>query len=76
MLKHTPEDNPDKTTLPQVVSVIREILGRVNTASGQAENRFNLIQLDGQLQWRPGEEVVSPTIQERKYLLTFRSLFA
>ncbi|KAJ3890723.1 CNH domain-containing protein [Lentinula edodes] len=57
VLKHTPEDNPDKTTLPQVVSVIREILGRVNTASGQAENRFNLIQLDGQLQWRPGEEV-------------------
>ncbi|KAJ3865844.1 CNH domain-containing protein [Lentinula novae-zelandiae] len=70
VLKHTPEDNPDKTTLPQVVSVIREILGRVNTASGQAENRFNLIQLDGQLQWRPGEEVVSSTIQERKYLLT------
>ncbi|KAJ3852453.1 CNH domain-containing protein [Lentinula lateritia] len=74
VLKHTPEDNPDKTTLPQVVSVIREILGRVNTASGQAENRFNLIQLDGQLQWRPGEEVVSPTFQERKYLLIFRPL--
>ncbi|KAE9398547.1 CNH-domain-containing protein [Gymnopus androsaceus JB14] len=57
VLKHTPENSPDKTTLPQAVSAIREILSKVNTASGKAENRFNLIQLDSQLVWRPGEEV-------------------
>lgn len=59
VLKHTQDDNPDKTTLPQVVTFIREFLGKVNTESGKTENRFNLVQLDQQLVFRPGEEVVS-----------------
>lgn len=58
VLKHTPDDSPDKTTLPQVVALVREFLGKVNTESGRTENRFNLIQLDQQLIFRPGEEVV------------------
>ncbi|KAF9071584.1 CNH domain-containing protein [Rhodocollybia butyracea] len=57
VLKHTPEDNPDKANLTLAVTKIRDILKRVNTASGAAENRFNLMQLDSQLQWRPGEEM-------------------
>jgi RHO1 GDP-GTP exchange protein 1/2 len=57
VLKHTPDDNPDKTVLPQVVSLVREFLARVNTESGKTENRFNLLQLDQQLVFRPGEEV-------------------
>lgn len=57
VLKHTPEDNPDKKTLPRVVEMIREFLKAVNAETGKAENRFNLLQLDQQLVFRPGEEV-------------------
>ncbi|KAF7795014.1 hypothetical protein EIP86_006158 [Pleurotus ostreatoroseus] len=57
VLKHTPEDNPDKTNIPKVVDLIKEFLSAVNTETGKAENRFNLLQLDQQLVFRPGEEV-------------------
>ncbi|KAL0953720.1 hypothetical protein HGRIS_004910 [Hohenbuehelia grisea] len=57
VLKHTPEDSPDKVTLPQVVLLVREFLAKVNAESGKTENRFNLLQLDQQLIFRPGEEV-------------------
>ena len=58
MLKHTPDDNPDKTTLPKAIEIVREFLKAVNTETGKAENRFNLLQLDQQLVFRPGEQVV------------------
>ncbi|TFK51833.1 CNH-domain-containing protein [Heliocybe sulcata] len=57
VLKHTPEDNADKTTLPQVIALVKEFLSKVNVESGKTENRFNLLQLDQQLVFRPGEEV-------------------
>ncbi|KAJ7588015.1 Dbl homology domain-containing protein [Mycena floridula] len=57
ILKHTPEDSPDKTTLPQVIKLVREFLGKVNAESGRTENRFNLIHLDQQLLFKPGKEV-------------------
>lgn len=58
VLKHTPDDSPDKILLPQVVTLVKEFLAKVNTESGKTENRFNLIQLDQQLLFKPGEEVV------------------
>lgn len=58
VIKHTPEDNPDKQTLAQAVTIIREFLGKVNVETGKTENRFNLLQLDQQLVYRPGEQVV------------------
>ncbi|KAI0730697.1 CNH-domain-containing protein [Earliella scabrosa] len=57
VLKHTPDDNPDKTTLPKAIEIVREFLKAVNTETGKAENRFNLLQLDQQLVFRPGEQV-------------------
>lgn len=57
-MKHTPDDNPDKQTLAQVVIMVREFLGKVNVETGKTENRFNLLQLDQQLVYRPGEQVV------------------
>ncbi|KAH7914608.1 CNH domain-containing protein [Hygrophoropsis aurantiaca] len=57
VLKHTPEDNPDKQVLAQVVVIVREFLGKVNVETGKTENRFNLLQLDQQLVYRPGEQV-------------------
>lgn len=58
VLKHTPDDSPDKVMLPQVVALVREFLAKVNAESGKTENRFNLMQLDQQLLFKPGEEVV------------------
>ncbi|KAI6117465.1 CNH domain-containing protein [Pisolithus croceorrhizus] len=55
VIKHTSEDNADKQTLTQVVSMIREFLAKVNVETGKTENRFNLMQLDQQLVFRPGE---------------------
>jgi len=58
VLKHTPNDSPDKHALAQVVVMVREFLSKVNTETGKTENRFNLLQLDQQLVFKPGEELV------------------
>ena len=58
MLKHTPDDSPDRHVLEQVITLVRDFLGKVNTESGKTENRFNLVQLNQQLSFKPGEEVV------------------
>lgn len=57
VLKYTPDDNSDKTDLPKVIKMIRELLTKVNIESGKSENRFNLAQLDQQLVFRQGEAV-------------------
>ncbi|KAF5361828.1 hypothetical protein D9756_002262 [Leucocoprinus leucothites] len=57
VLKHTPDDSSDKTVIPKVIAKVKEFLASVNTESGKTENRFNLMQLDGQLLFKPGEEV-------------------
>ncbi|KAI0042292.1 CNH-domain-containing protein [Auriscalpium vulgare] len=57
VLKQTPDDTSDREGLPKVVALVREFLGEVNLQTGRAENRFNLLQLDQQLVFRPGEQV-------------------
>ncbi|EPT02968.1 hypothetical protein FOMPIDRAFT_1142932 [Fomitopsis schrenkii] len=57
VLKHTSDDSPDKVALPKAIEIVREFLKAVNHETGKAENRFNLLQLDQQLIFRPGEEV-------------------
>lgn len=59
VLKYTPDDNPDKEELPKVIALVKEFLDKVNIESGKTENRFSLLQLNEQLVFRPGEEVVS-----------------
>ncbi|WAQ85698.1 hypothetical protein PtA15_6A326 [Puccinia triticina] len=57
VLKYTPEDHIDKTEIPKVVKMIRDLLAKVNIETGKSENRFNLAQLDQQLVFRQGEAV-------------------
>jgi hypothetical protein len=45
-------------TFAQVVILVCEFLGKVNVETGKTENHFNLLQLDQQLVFRPGEQVV------------------
>jgi hypothetical protein len=58
VLKQTPEESSDKEDLPKVVTLVREFLAEVNSQTGRTENRFNLLQLEQQLLFRPGEQVV------------------
>ncbi|KAK3943126.1 CNH domain-containing protein [Diplogelasinospora grovesii] len=57
VLKYTEGDSSDKTDIPKVLTMIRDLLGRVNAESGKAENRFNLRRLHEQLRFRPNEKV-------------------
>ena len=58
MLKQTSDECSDKQDLPKVVTLVREFLAEVNRETGRTENRFNLLQLEQQLLFRPGEQVV------------------
>lgn len=61
VLKYTPDDNPDKEVIPQVISTIKDFLQKVNLESGKCENAFNLRQIHKNLQWK-GEPVVSQLV--------------
>lgn len=55
VLKYTAEGNPDKQDIPKAVGLIKDFLSRVNTETGRAENRFNLLQLNQNLKFPSGE---------------------
>ncbi|KAH8147666.1 uncharacterized protein LAJ45_08130 [Morchella importuna] len=74
ILKPTSEDNPDKKDLKRATELIREFLTRVNIESGKAENHFNLMQLNEQLVFRPGETVDLKLTEEGRQLLFKGSL--
>ncbi|KAL3954802.1 hypothetical protein ACCO45_010365 [Purpureocillium lilacinum] len=69
VLKYTEGDNPDKEDIPKVLTVIRDLLGRVNAESGKAENRFNLRRLHEQLRFRPNERVDLKLTEEGRELV-------
>ncbi|KAF9184408.1 RHO1 GDP-GTP exchange protein 2 [Haplosporangium sp. Z 11] len=52
VLKYTPEGNPDKKAIPQVISIIKDFLQKVNLESGKCENAFNLRQINKGLTWK------------------------
>lgn len=74
VLKYTEDGNPDKEDIPKVLTMIRDILGKVNTESGKAENRFNLRRLDEQLRFRPNERVDLRLTEEGREMV-FKSQF-
>jgi hypothetical protein len=69
VLKYTADDNPDKSDLPKAIAMIKNFLKEVNEASGKAENRFNLLQLSRELQFRPGEYVDLKLTDESRQLI-------
>ena len=54
VLKYTADDNPDIKDIPKATAMIKNLLQRVNTESGKAENQFNLRQLQSALKWTSG----------------------
>ncbi|KIK08903.1 hypothetical protein K443DRAFT_127890 [Laccaria amethystina LaAM-08-1] len=69
VLKHTPDDSPDKHALPQVVKMVREFLTKVNTESGKAENRASLQKLNDALFFKPGEDVDLRLLEEGREMV-------
>ena len=67
--KYTADDNPDKQDIPTAIRLIKEFLSRVNTESGKAENHFNLMQLNQQLKFPPGQYVDLKLTEEGRELL-------
>ena len=67
--KYTAEDNPDALDIPKAISQIRDFLSRVNVESGKAENHHNLMVLNHQLKWAPGDYVDLKLTEESRQLL-------
>ena len=74
ILKATADDNPDKEDLPKAVKMIKDTLSKVNIESGKAENHFNLMQLNKDLKFRPGEYVDLKLTDENRQLVFKGSL--
>jgi hypothetical protein len=58
ILKHTPDDNPDKLIIPKVMSLITHYLQQVNIEAGKCENLFNLKQIGERLEFRSSADYV------------------
>jgi hypothetical protein len=71
VLKQTPEESSDKQEIPKVVVFVREFLAEVSLQTGRTENRFNLLQLEQQLLFRPGEQVVRTFHGYQRLLCTY-----
>lgn len=67
--KYTADDNPDKEDIPKVIKMIKDTLSKVNIESGKAENHFNLMQLNRDLKFRPGEFVDLKLTDENRQLV-------
>ncbi len=74
VLKYTEDGNPDKEDIPKVLTIIRDLLTRVNAESGKAENRFNLRRLNEQLRFRPQDRVDLKLTEEGRDLV-FKTQF-
>ncbi|KAI0837967.1 CNH-domain-containing protein [Hypoxylon sp. FL0890] len=74
VLKYTEDGNPDKEDIPKVLTMIRDLLSRVNAESGKAENRFNLRRLHEQLKFRPADRVDLKLTEEGRELV-FKTQF-
>lgn len=68
--KYTADDNPDKKDIPIAIALIKDFLNRVNSESGKAENHFNLLQLNQNLKFNPGDYVDLKLTEENRQLIT------
>lgn len=60
ILKRTPDDNPDKEIIPQIMEIITRYLTQVNIEAGKCENSFNLEEIRKRLHFRsPADSIVS-----------------
>ncbi|CEP16510.1 hypothetical protein [Parasitella parasitica] len=58
ILKRTPDDNPDKEAIPQIMDIITAYLEQVNIEAGKCENFFNLQQIGERLEFKSTSDYV------------------
>ncbi|KAG0230978.1 RHO1 GDP-GTP exchange protein 2 [Actinomortierella wolfii] len=69
VLKYTPDDNPDKKKIPEVISIIKDFLQKVNLESGKCENLFNLRQINERLTWKNDPMDLNLLAPERQLIM-------
>ncbi|CAE7134469.1 unnamed protein product [Rhizoctonia solani] len=74
VLKHTSENKPDRTAIPQVMKMIREFLAKLYEGRDKAEYRLKMTELEKRLVFRPGEEVELGLMDKQRHLVHHGSL--
>ncbi|KAF1802846.1 hypothetical protein FB192DRAFT_1114470 [Mucor lusitanicus] len=64
ILKRTPDDNPDKETIPQIMNIITTYLEQVNVEAGKCENFFNLQQIGERLEFKSPADYVDLKLEQ------------
>lgn len=64
ILKRTPDDNPDKEIIPQIMDIITKYLEQVNIEAGKCENLFNLQQIGERLEFRSPSDYVDLKLEK------------
>ncbi|GAA5800025.1 hypothetical protein HPULCUR_005446 [Helicostylum pulchrum] len=64
ILKRTPDDNPDKETIPQIMAIITKYLTQVNIEAGKCENEFNLKQIGDRLEFKTPSDYVDLKLEK------------
>jgi hypothetical protein len=55
VLKRTPPDHPDQIAIPQAITIIKDVLSKINIEAGKADNLLKLNQLNQHLVFGEGE---------------------
>ncbi|KAI8636628.1 CNH domain-containing protein [Parasitella parasitica] len=64
ILKITPDDNPDKEAIPQIMEIITAYLEQVNVEAGKCENFFNLQQIGERLEFKSTADYVDLKLEQ------------
>ncbi|CAO3653206.1 unnamed protein product [Mucor fragilis] len=64
ILKRTPDDNPDKEAIPQIMAIITTYLEQVNVEAGKCENFFNLQQIGERLEFKSPADYVDLKLEQ------------
>lgn len=59
ILKYTPDDNPDKTAIPEFIEKITDLMNRMNAETGRRKNRFDLRCIHQNLRFREKTDAVA-----------------
>ncbi|KAI9472331.1 MAG: CNH domain-containing protein [Benjaminiella poitrasii] len=74
IFKRTPDDNPDKQAIPEIMNIITHYLVKVNREAGKSENAFNLQQVRERLEFKSSADFVDLKLDkpERQLLMKGR----
>ncbi|KAL0095975.1 hypothetical protein J3Q64DRAFT_1705606 [Phycomyces blakesleeanus] len=70
ILKHTPDNHPDRVDIPKAIDYIKQLLTRVNTEAGKAKNRFDLERIHNNLAFKhKADEMDLHLLEDGRYIV-------